>query len=125
MKFTDEDVENIAVFAHEANRTYCQTLGDDTQNDWDNAPDWQKESARAGVRLHLEGEHDAKASHVSWSNQKLADGWKYGPHKDPLNKEHPCLVEFEKLPAEQQIKDHIFRTVVVTFKRIIIGEQGT
>lgn len=125
MKFTDEGVENIAQFAHEANRTYCQTLGDTTQNDWDNAPEWQKDSARAGVRLHLEGEHDAKASHESWSKQKINEGWKYGKYKDPVNKEHPCLVPFEQLPPEQQIKDHIFRTVVVTFKRMIIQEDGT
>lgn len=125
MKFTEEQVEDIAQFAHECNRTYCQTLGDETQNDWDNAPEWQKDSALLGVRFHLEGEHGAKASHELWAQQKRNDGWKYGKFKDAVNKEHPCLLPFEQLPAEQQVKDHIFRTVVVTFKRMIIQEEGT
>ena len=37
--------ENIAKVAHETNRSFCQTLGDWSQPTWENAPDWQKESA--------------------------------------------------------------------------------
>ena len=43
---------------------------------------------------------------------KLADGWVYGEVKDPVKKEHPCLVAFEELPVEQQAKDYIFKAVV-------------
>jgi hypothetical protein len=48
--------------------------------------------------------------------QKLDDGWKYGPVKDPEKKEHPCLVSFSELPKEQQAKDFIFRAIVHCFK---------
>jgi hypothetical protein len=47
-------------------------------------------------------------SHASWSAQKLRDGWEYGPVKDPEKKQHPCLVAFDDLPRDQQMKDHIF-----------------
>lgn len=47
-------IEDIASVCHEANRAYCRTLGDFSQGPWISAPDWQKQSAIAGVKLHLE-----------------------------------------------------------------------
>jgi hypothetical protein len=44
--------------------------------------------------------------------QKLAEGWKLGPVKNPEAKEHPCLVPFDDLPVEQKVKDYLFRGVV-------------
>lgn len=105
-------LDKIARVCHEVNRSYCQALGDISQPTWENAPDWQRESARMGVDLHLSGNFGPEASHISWVNQKLADGWSYGPVKDLAKKEHPCLVPFAELPREQQAKDFIFRAVV-------------
>lgn len=117
--FRDEDIENIARICHEANRSYCETLGDYSQPPWESAPDWQKDSARAGVRLHLAGDHGPEKSHESWMAQKVADGWTYGPVKDPAAKTHPCLVPYDQLPVEQQLKDHLFRAVVHAFKKCL------
>ena len=106
-------LEEIARVAHEVNRAYCQALGDDSQVPWEEAPEWQKQSAMLGVRLHSSyPEAGPQASHESWMEQKLSDGWKYGPVKKPEAKEHPCLVPFDQLPREQQAKDFIFRAVV-------------
>lgn len=102
----------IARVAHEINRAYCQALGDFSQPAWEDAPPWQVESARLGVALHLQGDHGPEASHASWMAQKVADGWTYGPVKDPAAKTHPCIVPFDQLPREQQAKDFIFRAVV-------------
>ena len=111
------EVEQIARAAHEINRAYCQALGDDSQPAWENAPDWQKESARMGVRLHIEHpEVGPEASHESWMAQKAADGWVYGQEKRPDLKQHPCMVPFGELPREQQAKDYIFRAVVHALK---------
>jgi len=106
--------DQIARVAHEVNRAYCQALGDWSQPAWEDAPDWQKDSACHGVDLHL-GDPTAgpEASHNSWMAQKIADGWIYGPHKSPDIKQHPCIVAFEKLPKEQKAKDYIFRAVVL------------
>ena len=50
-------------------------------------------------------------SHKSWLMQKAADGWKYGPVKDAITKEHPCFVPYEQLPMEQKAKDYLFKAV--------------
>jgi hypothetical protein len=103
---------DIARVCHEVNRAYCQSLGDDSQPAWLDAPQWQKDSALAGVRLHREKNVGPEASHEAWMIQKAKEGWVYGFKKDPEKKEHPCMVLFDELPREQQAKDYIFRAVV-------------
>lgn len=103
---------DIARVAHEVNRAYCQALGDHSQPTWEDAPQWQRDSAMLGVQLHTTTDSGPEASHESWMAQKLAEGWKYGPVKDPERKEHPCIVAFAELPPAQQAKDFIFRGVV-------------
>lgn len=105
--------EQVARVCHEVNRAYCQALGDLSQPAWSDAPQWQKDSALLGVKLHAENTFaSAAASHESWMAQKVADGWVYGPVKDPEAKQHPCIVPFDELPREQQAKDWIFRSIV-------------
>ena len=103
----------VARVCHEVNRAYCQALGDTSQPPWESAPEWQRESALVGVRLHRDNpDASPAASHESWLAHKRADGWTYGPVKNPSKKEHPCMVQFTQLPPEQQAKDYIFRAVV-------------
>jgi hypothetical protein len=104
--------DQIARVCHEVNRAYCQALGDNSQPAWEDAPEWQRDSARMGVVLHTTTDSGPEASHISWMGHKVVEGWKYGPVKDPEKKEHPCMVSFADLPKEQQAKDYIFRAVV-------------
>lgn len=107
------NIARIAQIAHEANRVYCESIGDMSQPAWKDAPDWQKVSAVHGVKFHINNPRaSASASHENWYKQKQAEGWSYGPVKDPVRKQHPCFLPFGELPIEQQIKDHIFRSVV-------------
>lgn len=107
------NIEDIARVCHEVNRAYCQALGDDSQPLWEEAPEWQRGSALAGVRMHLANPDASPAdSHESWLAQKAAEGWNYGPVKDPDKKEHPCFVPYDALPVEQRAKDYIFRGTV-------------
>jgi hypothetical protein len=103
---------HTARVCHEVNRAYCQAIGDDSQPSWEDAPEWQKESALLGVDLHTHNDVGPEASHESWMAQKIADGWEYGLVKDPVLKIHPCIKPFADLPKEQQIKDYLFRSVV-------------
>jgi hypothetical protein len=105
----------IAKVAHEVNRAYCLALGDDSQPKWEEAPDWQKESAIDGVTFHaLNPDAEVSQTHTNWMKEKQESGWKYGPVKDPEKKEHPCMVPFEELPVEQKAKDYLFKAVVDT-----------
>ncbi len=116
--------EEVAKVCHQANKAYCETQGDYTQVDWENAPDWQKESAITGVRFHILNEHTTPAdSHKSWLKEKIADGWNYGKVKDPEKKEHPCIVNYEDLPKSQQVKDYIFKAIVDAYKQAFIIEN--
>ena len=112
-----DQMERIARICHEVNRAYCQALGDMSQPYWHDAPEWQRSSARMGVDLHTMGDFGPEASHISWMQQKLDEGWVYGPVKDAEKKEHPCMVPFADLPREQQAKDFIFRAVVHAMTR--------
>jgi hypothetical protein len=108
----DTLIEACARSAHEANRAYCIALGDDSQPPWQDAPDWQKESARKGVIGALSGS-TPEQSHASWLAEKAATGWKYGPVKDPEKKEHPCFLPYGELPEAQRVKDDIFVSTVL------------
>lgn len=103
----------VAEWAHEANRSYCQSIGDNSQVRWADAPEWQRVSAIKGVIFHYETpDATPQDSHESWLREKEADGWSYGPEKDPINKRHPCYVPYKELPEEQKAKDLIFLHVV-------------
>jgi hypothetical protein len=100
-------VEACARAAHEANRAYCLAIGDASQAHWEDAEEWQRESARNGVVVALGGatpEHQ----HAAWLADKAAAGWKYGPVKDPEKKEHPCFVPYAELPENQKAKDQLY-----------------
>jgi len=114
------DVEKIARIAHETNKAYCEAIGDTSQSSWNEAPDWQKQSAINGVKFHLDNHANGltpspSASHDSWLAEKQAAGWKYGPAKDPEKKEHPCFVPYDQLPVEQRVKDYLFGAIVRAF----------
>lgn len=106
-----EHREACARAAHEANRAYCFALGDRSQPSWDEAPDWQRESALAGVDGVLAG-NTPEQSHEGWLELKRRDGWRFGTAKDPVAKTHPCFVPYAELSAAQRQKDHLFVAVV-------------
>lgn len=111
---------DIAKVAHEINKAYCESIGDTSQAGWEDAPDWQKESAIKGVEFHLNNpDASPSASHDSWMQQKTEEGWKYGPVKNPETKEHPCYVPYDELPVEQRSKDFLFKQVVHSLKPFI------
>lgn len=107
------NTEQIAKIAHEVNRAYCEALGDMSQSSWEDAPDWQKSSAIKGVEFHANNpDAGPDNSHNEWLKEKEANGWKFGPAKDEVKKEHPCFIPYDELPTEQKAKDFLFRAVV-------------
>lgn len=118
---TDEAIRFIAAVTHMANRAYCLGIGDDSQPTWDEAPDWQRESAIEGVKGALRG-NTPEQSHESWLAQKAADGWTYGPVKDPEAREHPCFVPYAELSKEQRRKDDVFVHTALQMSRLLFEE---
>lgn len=105
--------EKIAQVCHGANRAICEAFGDNSQKTWDEAEEWQRESAIKGVDFAINNPNaPASHQHDAWSQDKLDNGWVYGDVKDPEKKTHPCLINFEDLPPNQQAKDLVFKAIV-------------
>lgn len=111
-----EVVLQTAKICHEVNRAFCVSIGDNSQPSWDKAPEWQKKSAISGVYFHrLNPDSKPSDSHENWLKDKKADGWVYGEVKNVKKKEHPCMVAYEDLDANQKTKDALFISVVQSF----------
>lgn len=110
--------EQIAKVCHEANKAYCESIEDNSQKSWEEADQWQRDSAIKGVEFCKSNpEAPASANHDSWLEEKKRTGWKYGAIKNVEAKEHPCFVSYEELPKEQQTKDQLFKVIVSTLNK--------
>lgn len=110
------NIEQAAQVCHEANRAYCQTIGDNSQVPWDLAPQWQRDSAVKGVQYLIDHPYSGPhMQHESWLKEKLDAGWKWGPVKDADKKEHPCILPYHELPLAQRFKDSLFIRVAQSF----------
>lgn len=105
-------IETIAHVCHDANRALQLEYGDPAPSPlWEDAPEWQRESAISGVRAALAGTTPEEL-HEAWCSDKVAAGWTYGEVKDSEAETHPCLVDYDALPADQQAKDGLFVGIV-------------
>lgn len=112
-----EYIETIAKVCHDANKSLCEAAGDNSQKSWEEAEQWQKDSAIKGVefrRKNPKAPHSAQ--HDAWMQDKINDGWVYGEVKDAEKKTHPCLVPYDQLPIMQQKKDALFQAIVDALK---------
>lgn len=117
-------LEAAARVAHEVNRAYCLTLGDESQAPWEATPEILKDSVRSGVKMVLkEPWRTPEESHNSWMTYKLKEGWRYGPEKDLSAKEHPCLLPYSELPPEQKMKDENFLMAVRMVAQQVFGRK--
>ena len=75
----------------------------------------------SGIRLPREiadlTELLAKNTHENWAKQRVAEGWRRGPARDDVKKEHPSLVPYEQLPESE--KDYDRTTAMETIKTIL------
>lgn len=49
-------------------------------------------------------------AHEIWAQQRIDEGWSYGPRRDDEVKEHPCLVPYDDLPESEKDYDRIMVT---------------
>lgn len=111
-------IEFIAKLCHEVNKAYCESIGDNSQSSWLDAPQWQKDSAINGVKFHLDNEATPEQSHENWLKQKENEGWVYGEVKNVEKKTHPCYRPYNELPESQKSKDYIFKAIVKICKEL-------
>jgi hypothetical protein len=52
----------------------------------------------------------ARNAHDIWAQQRMAEGWKYGPARNDATREHPCLIPYEDLPESEKEYDRNLST---------------
>ncbi len=60
----------------------------------------------------------AENTHETWAQQRLAQGWSYGPQRDDRARTHPCLVPYADLSDEEKAYDR--STAMETLKMIVL-----
>jgi hypothetical protein len=43
----------------------------------------------------------AKNTHEVWAQERMAQGWRFGPERNDQRKEHPSLIPYEQLPEKE------------------------
>ncbi|MBR6789802.1 MAG: Ryanodine receptor Ryr [Oscillospiraceae bacterium] len=69
------------------------------------------------AELFALSEKMARNTHEIWAAGRVAEGWHWGPVRDDVRKEHPCLVPYDELPESE--KDYDRRTSMETLKLLL------
>ncbi|OIP53343.1 MAG: hypothetical protein AUK31_01650 [Fibrobacteres bacterium CG2_30_45_31] len=56
----------------------------------------------------------AQSVHDTWVAGRTKEGWKYGKIRDEINKEHPSLIPYDRLPESE--KDYDRKTAMTTIR---------
>jgi hypothetical protein len=117
MRYT---TEQIAEAIHMMNGL-LQRWHDDPfpQPSWDQVPAAMRERVLAMVRGYQAGMTPRQA-HERWCDAMTADGWRYGPRKDPAARTHPAMTVYSELPEHQKIKDMMALQITMV---LTVGEQ--
>ena len=59
----------------------------------------------------------SKNVHEVWAQNRMNEGWTYGPVRDDQKKQTPCLIPYEQLPDEEKAYDR--NTAFSTLKFIV------
>lgn len=60
-------------------------------------------------------EEMAKNVHEVWAQNRINDGWSYGPMRDDAAKQHPCLVAYDDLPDSEKAYDRATSQATLKF----------
>ena len=60
----------------------------------------------------------AKNAHEVWAQERISQGWQFGPERNDQRKEHPSLVPYEQLPESEKVYDR--NTAMGTLKAVLV-----
>lgn len=106
--------EEIARVCHEANRAMTHIVADvPVQPPWDEIDADMRASCVKGVEFSLSAPNaTARDQHEAWCQERINQGWRWGPLKDTALKLHPALRGYDGLPEGTRRKDAVFRAIV-------------
>jgi hypothetical protein len=59
----------------------------------------------------------SRNAHDVWARQRIAEGWRWGPARDDVRKEHPGLVPYDRLSESEKELDR--QTAMETVRVIL------
>ena len=59
----------------------------------------------------------AKNTHEVWAQERMAEGWRFGPERNDQRKEHPSLIPYEQLPEKEKVYDR--NTAMETVRAVL------
>lgn len=108
-------LEDIARLVVNTNADYSKALGEQYTY-WDETTTEVKNSIIRGVISALRYNPTPEQNHQNFLDDRIKDGWTYGPEKNVGLKTHPDMVPFELLPTDQKAKNFIFLSLVQSLK---------
>lgn len=70
-----------------------------------------------GADLLALTERLAEHSHDTWAQQRISEGWTYGPKRNDAAKQHPDLIPYAELPETE--KEYDRKVALGTLKAIV------
>ena len=67
--------------------------------------------------VHQLTEALAKNAHEVWAQERIAQGWRFGPERNDQRKEHPSLIPYEELSESEKVFDR--NTAMGTLRAIL------
>jgi len=114
-------VDIIAAICYESFRAWEFSNTQKCENqEWRNAPEWLRDSYRAGVMYIFSNHFEGRITHpfelhAKWVLHRESLGWKLGDKKSFTDKTDPLMIPWEKLGDRQKLKDKLFLSIVRTF----------
>ena len=59
----------------------------------------------------------ARNTHEVWAQERMAQGWRFGPARNDQRKEHPSLIPYEQLPEKEKVYDR--NTAMETVRAVL------
>lgn len=108
-------IEDLAKAVVQINADYCAALGEQPVY-WEQTEPDVRVSILRGIASALRFNPTPEQNHQNFIDDRTRDGWTYGPEKNVELKQHPDLIPWEHLPADQKIKNTLFLSIINTLK---------
>jgi hypothetical protein len=109
------DDQFIAEGIHVFNAYLQRRFGEAAAPDWAECGDAMQARGLQLVRGYRTGSVTPRQAHERWCTAMKADGWVWGPRKDPgaAPPTHPNLMDWPELPRLQRLKDEMSYMITV------------
>jgi hypothetical protein len=113
------DIKQVAQVIHEANKAFGESIGESHHVSWEKTPESQKKISIGVVKNFIENKYKMTPEevHKNWLEDKIKQGWKWGPGFNPITRLNPNLVPYDQLNLNEKMKDYLVRNIIAAFHR--------